>query len=337
MGFLTLHQTPVLHRPTAVGRITALAVDPGAQGLGVGRRLVEAAERRCREAGLSRIEVTSGLSHTTPTTSIGIWATPITALRFARSLGAVREPPQRDEECGIMGGRQRLRRCGSARRPSDARTAGGSGVGEVAPRQARQGQRRLAAHHAQDVAAAQRSPSSGARRCAVLWVDRRHAQGETETTCVQSTRRGARAALVEEQPREGQALIDTGRMQPAGVAEIERAKADGRWEAAYDPWSDRPSRRPRSSRRARCVAAGARAFWETLDRHNRFAIIFRSQTAEKPETRDAASQSSSPCSSAARRFTTSSLRGSKARRLRADNHGDGRHVDRAVTATGIRS
>jgi GNAT superfamily N-acetyltransferase len=63
MGFLTLHHTPVLHRPTAVGRITALAVDPTAQGRGVGRRLVEAAERLCREAGLARIEVTSGLSH----------------------------------------------------------------------------------------------------------------------------------------------------------------------------------------------------------------------------------------------------------------------------------
>jgi GNAT superfamily N-acetyltransferase len=64
LGFLTLHQTPVLHRPTAVGRITALAVDPHAQGLGVGRRLVEEGERLCREAGLARIEVTSGLLHT---------------------------------------------------------------------------------------------------------------------------------------------------------------------------------------------------------------------------------------------------------------------------------
>jgi GNAT superfamily N-acetyltransferase len=64
LGFLTLHQTPVLHRPTAVGRITARAVDPRVQGLGVGRGLVEAGERLCREAGLARIEVTSGLSHT---------------------------------------------------------------------------------------------------------------------------------------------------------------------------------------------------------------------------------------------------------------------------------
>jgi GNAT superfamily N-acetyltransferase len=63
LGFLTLHQTPVLHRPTAVGRITALAVDAAAQGRGVGRQLVEAAERLCREAGLARIEVTSGLTH----------------------------------------------------------------------------------------------------------------------------------------------------------------------------------------------------------------------------------------------------------------------------------
>jgi ribosomal protein S18 acetylase RimI-like enzyme len=64
VGFLTLHQTPVLHRSTAVGRITALAVDPRAQGLGVGRRLVEEGERLCREAGLARIEVTSGVTHT---------------------------------------------------------------------------------------------------------------------------------------------------------------------------------------------------------------------------------------------------------------------------------
>lgn len=63
LGFLTLHQTPVLHRPTAVGRITAIAVDPSAQGLGVGRRLVAAAEGLCAHAGLTRIEVTSGLTH----------------------------------------------------------------------------------------------------------------------------------------------------------------------------------------------------------------------------------------------------------------------------------
>jgi ribosomal protein S18 acetylase RimI-like enzyme len=46
-----------------VGRITALAVDPAAHGLGIGRRLVEEGERLCREAGFARIEVTSGATH----------------------------------------------------------------------------------------------------------------------------------------------------------------------------------------------------------------------------------------------------------------------------------
>jgi GNAT superfamily N-acetyltransferase len=63
VGFVTVHITPVLHRPTSVGRITALAVLPDARGSGAGRALVEAAEAYCREAGLARIEVTSGLTH----------------------------------------------------------------------------------------------------------------------------------------------------------------------------------------------------------------------------------------------------------------------------------
>jgi GNAT superfamily N-acetyltransferase len=63
LGVLTLHATPVLHRPTSVGRITALVVDPEARGLGVGRRLVQEGERICREAGFARVEVTSGASH----------------------------------------------------------------------------------------------------------------------------------------------------------------------------------------------------------------------------------------------------------------------------------
>jgi GNAT superfamily N-acetyltransferase len=64
VGFVTVHITPVLHRPTSVGRITGLAVLPEARGTGAGRALVEAAEAHCRDAGLSRIEVTSGLTHT---------------------------------------------------------------------------------------------------------------------------------------------------------------------------------------------------------------------------------------------------------------------------------
>jgi ribosomal protein S18 acetylase RimI-like enzyme len=63
IGFAMLHCTPVLHRPTPVGRITAVAVKPEAQGRGVGRELLRAAESYFESLGLLRIEVTSGPSH----------------------------------------------------------------------------------------------------------------------------------------------------------------------------------------------------------------------------------------------------------------------------------
>lgn len=59
VGVLTLHRTPVLHRPADVGRITALVVDAGARVGGVGRALVREAERILRDAGCERVEVTS--------------------------------------------------------------------------------------------------------------------------------------------------------------------------------------------------------------------------------------------------------------------------------------
>ncbi|MEA3244650.1 MAG: GNAT family N-acetyltransferase, partial [Gemmatimonadota bacterium] len=54
---------PVPHRPTAVGRITAIAVLPGARGAGAGRALVEAAEAHFAARGVARLEVTSGDNH----------------------------------------------------------------------------------------------------------------------------------------------------------------------------------------------------------------------------------------------------------------------------------
>jgi ribosomal protein S18 acetylase RimI-like enzyme len=62
-GFATLHVTPVLHRGTGVGRVTALAVLPASRHAGVGRQLIEASERHFAALGLERIEVTSGPSH----------------------------------------------------------------------------------------------------------------------------------------------------------------------------------------------------------------------------------------------------------------------------------
>jgi GNAT superfamily N-acetyltransferase len=63
VGFACLHETPVPHRPTNVGRITAIAVLPGARGTGAGRKLVEASEAHFKRRGIARLEVTSGDNH----------------------------------------------------------------------------------------------------------------------------------------------------------------------------------------------------------------------------------------------------------------------------------
>lgn len=78
-------------------------------------------------------------------------------------------------------------------------------------------------------------------------------------------------------------LIDEGRMQPAGHAEIERAKADGRWDAAYEGVAKATV--PSDLQAALDADKKAAKFFATLDSRNRFAVLFRTQSAKKPETR----------------------------------------------------
>jgi len=80
-----------------------------------------------------------------------------------------------------------------------------------------------------------------------------------------------------------EALIAAGRMEAPGLAEVERAKRDGRWDRAYD--GARSSSVPADLIAAFARNARARAFFETLDATNRYAILYRVQTAKKPETR----------------------------------------------------
>ena len=79
------------------------------------------------------------------------------------------------------------------------------------------------------------------------------------------------------------ALIAGGRMRPGGLAEIERAKQDGRWEAAYD--SARTATVPADFERELEAHPKAKAFFETVSGANRYAILWRLQTAKKAETR----------------------------------------------------
>jgi uncharacterized protein YdeI (YjbR/CyaY-like superfamily) len=74
-----------------------------------------------------------------------------------------------------------------------------------------------------------------------------------------------------------------GRMQPSGAAQVAAAKADGRWEQAYD--SPRHAKVPDDFLQALTKYRKAEAFFKTLNRANLYAISYRLQTARRPETR----------------------------------------------------
>ena len=80
-----------------------------------------------------------------------------------------------------------------------------------------------------------------------------------------------------------EALLATGAMKPAGLAAIEQAKKAGRWETAYD--SPRSAMVPEDLQAALDSNPKAKSFFETLDRANRYAILWRIQTVKRAETR----------------------------------------------------
>jgi uncharacterized protein YdeI (YjbR/CyaY-like superfamily) len=79
------------------------------------------------------------------------------------------------------------------------------------------------------------------------------------------------------------ALIEAGLMQPAGHAEIDRAKADGRWERAYE--GPKNAAVPDDLQAALDASPKAAAFFAALTGSNRYAILYRLQDAKRPETR----------------------------------------------------
>jgi len=78
-------------------------------------------------------------------------------------------------------------------------------------------------------------------------------------------------------------LITAGRMRPDGLAEVERAKADGRWAAAYESQATMAVPDDLAAELARNEPA--REFFETLNSVNRYAVLYRITSAQRPETR----------------------------------------------------
>jgi len=115
------------------------------------------------------------------------------------------------------------------------------------------------------------------------WIDGQ-SKSIDETAWLQKyTPRGRRSIWSKINIGKVEALIKAGRMQPAGLAAVEAAKQDGRWAAAYEP----PSKAgvPPDLQAALDASPKAKAFFTTLNSTNRYAILFRTQTAKKPETR----------------------------------------------------
>jgi uncharacterized protein YdeI (YjbR/CyaY-like superfamily) len=81
-----------------------------------------------------------------------------------------------------------------------------------------------------------------------------------------------------------EALIAAGRIRPAGMAEVETAKADGRWDDAYE--GQRTAEIPDDLRRELDANGAAREFFEGLDSANRYAVIYRLNDAKRAETRE---------------------------------------------------
>src|SRR6266516_2631609 len=115
------------------------------------------------------------------------------------------------------------------------------------------------------------------------WIDGQKASVDDAYWLQKFTRRGPRSKWSKVNRDKAQRLIDEGRMRPAGLAELERAQRDGRWDAAYD--SPSTATVPDDLQRALDASPPAREFFATLDSRNRYAILYRIQDAKKPETR----------------------------------------------------
>jgi uncharacterized protein YdeI (YjbR/CyaY-like superfamily) len=117
------------------------------------------------------------------------------------------------------------------------------------------------------------------------WIDGQLDSFDDKYSLVRFTPRQSSSKWSERNRIRALELVELGRMLPAGAKEIERAQKDGRWAAAYAPQST--AQVPDDLRAALTKNKKAATFFETLDRANRYAILYRIHHAKKPETRAA--------------------------------------------------
>jgi uncharacterized protein YdeI (YjbR/CyaY-like superfamily) len=115
------------------------------------------------------------------------------------------------------------------------------------------------------------------------WIDGRREALDEQYFLQRYTPRRARSRWSRINREKAQLLIEDGTMRPSGLAEVERAKADGRWAAAYA--GQKSITVPDDLRRELDARPEAKAFFAGLSSQNRYAILYRLQDAKRPETR----------------------------------------------------
>jgi uncharacterized protein YdeI (YjbR/CyaY-like superfamily) len=115
------------------------------------------------------------------------------------------------------------------------------------------------------------------------WIDGQKKSYDEQSWLQKFTPRGKKSIWSKINREKAQELIERGQMQLAGLQAIELAKQDGRWDAAYDSQSNATV--PSDFQAELDKNAEAKAFFATLNSANRYAILFRIQTAKKAETR----------------------------------------------------
>jgi uncharacterized protein YdeI (YjbR/CyaY-like superfamily) len=115
------------------------------------------------------------------------------------------------------------------------------------------------------------------------WIDGVKKSLDAEAYLQRFTPRRPRSLWSRRNREHVEKLIATGRMQTAGMEQVKAAQTDGRWEKAYAPASEMEI--PADFLAALETRPKAKAFFETLNRQNHFAIYYRLHTAKRPETR----------------------------------------------------
>ena len=116
------------------------------------------------------------------------------------------------------------------------------------------------------------------------WIDGQARKRDQETSWIRFTPRRARSVWSQRNVAHVARLEAAGRMQPAGRAVADAAKADGRWAAAYAPPSE--AQAPDDLLAAIAAVPAAQAMFDVLTKANRFALIYRINAVKRAETRE---------------------------------------------------